>query len=231
MNLFTEKEFNNQNQHFSFRLRNLYLKDEKVFQQIQHYLPNPIYIIDRNNDNYQFISTSFFSKGKEIEKMHAFGKPYLKEISNLSLLKQLENKTRVFHLENDYNDVCNYLQCVSLKNKMTSFFTNKIIINDTLTLNTTLFPSESQLISDIFKELIPSGEDNLNKWLKFQTLTKREKGILKLIANDYSNKEVSDLLFISIHSVKTHRKNIYKKLDIHKTSQLVRIAIAMELLK
>ena len=72
---------------------------------------------------------------------------------------------------------------------------------------------------------------NLNKWLRFQTLTKREKEILKLIANDFSNNDVSEALFISTHSVKTHRRNIYRKLDIQKTSQLVRIAIAMELLE
>ena len=114
---------------------------------------------------------------------------------------------------------------------MTFYFTNKILINDNLTLNATLFPSDNKLTNKIFKELIPFGEDNLNKWLRFQTLTKREKEILKLIANDFSNNDVSEALFISTHSVKTHRRNIYRKLDIQKTSQLVRIAIAMELLE
>jgi DNA-binding CsgD family transcriptional regulator len=169
--------------------------------------------------------------GEEIENLHSLGNPYLKKISNLTLLKQAENLTKTFHLENDYNGVCNYLQSVSLNGKMTSYFTNKILINEKLTLNSTLFPSDSQVINKIFKELIPSGQNNLNKWLRFQSLTKREKEILKLIAHDLSNKEISDLLFISSHSVKTHRRNIYRKLDIHKTSQLVRIAIAMELLQ
>lgn len=231
MNLFTEREFNNQNQHFAFRLRNLYVKNENEFRLIQDYLPNPIYVNDRVDFSYQFFSKSFFSKGEEIEKLYTLGKPYLLTISNSILLKQAETIANKFHLENDYSDVCNYLQSISLNNKRTSYFTNKILINDKLTLNVTLFPSDSQLISNVFKELIPLGEANLNKWLRFQTLTKREKEILKLIANDYSNKEVSNLLFISSHSAKTHRRNIYKKLDIHKTSQLVRIAIAMELLQ
>lgn len=231
MNLFTEREINNQNKHFAFRLRNLYLRDKNEFYLIQDFLPNPTYINDRKNLDYHYFSKSFFSKGKEIEKLYTLGLSYLNTISNKTLLKQALNTSKKFNLRNDYNDVCNYLQSVSLNDKMTPFFSNKILINDELTLNTTLFPSDSQLINKVFKELIPSGQDNLNKWLRFQTLTKREKEILKLIANDYSNKEVSDLLFISSHSVKTHRRNIYKKLDIHKTSQLVRIAIAMELLK
>lgn len=231
MNLFTEKEIIDQNKHFAFRLRNLYLNNESDFYLIQEFLPNPIYINERINLSHHFFSKSFYSKGKEIENLFVLGKPYLQKISNLNLLEQAIKTAAKFHLENDYDAVCNYLQSISLNSKMTFYFTNKILINDELTLNTTLFPSDNQIINKVFKELIPAGQENLNKWLRFQTLTKREKEILRLIANDYSNQAIGDLLFISAHSVKTHRRNIYKKLDIHKTSQLVRIAIAMEILQ
>ncbi|WP_417886675.1 response regulator transcription factor [Zunongwangia sp.] len=231
MKLFTEKDIYNQNKHFSFRLRNLYLKNKKEFYSIEDFIQHPIYINDRVNHNYHFFSKSFYSKGEEVAKLRELGKPYLKTISNTKLLIQSEQLAKKFHLKNDYNDVCTYLQSVQLNGKMTSYFTSKILINDQLTLNTSLFPSDCQIMNKVFKELIPSGEDNLNNWLRFQTLTKREKEILKLIANDYSTKAISDLLFLSAHSVKTHRRNIYKKLDINKTSQLVRIAIAMELLQ
>lgn len=231
MNLFTEKEFNNQSQHFAFKLRNLYLKSKEEFCQIQDYLQFPIYVNDRQTIKYHYFSNTFFSKGKEIENLYTTGLPYLKKISHPFLLEKSLKKAKTFDLLNDYNSVCNYLQSISLNGRMTSFFTNKILIDDKLTLNTTLFSTDSVFAEKIFKELIPSGEENLNKWLRFQTLTKREKQILKLLANDYSNKEISDLLFLSSHSIKTHRRNIYRKLDIHKTSQLVRIAIAMELLE
>ena len=42
-------------------------------------------------------------------------------------------------------------------------------------------------------------------------LTEREKEIIKLIANEYSNAQIGDELFISERTVETHRKNIYRK--------------------
>lgn len=45
------------------------------------------------------------------------------------------------------------------------------------------------------------------------SLTIREKEILSLIASGFSNKEIAKRLFISIHTVKTHIYNVYKKID------------------
>jgi DNA-binding NarL/FixJ family response regulator len=59
----------------------------------------------------------------------------------------------------------------------------------------------------------------------FEPLTTREREVLKLIAEGKSNKEVANLLFISIRTVQHHRANIRKKLNIKKTADLVRYAI------
>jgi DNA-binding NarL/FixJ family response regulator len=56
-------------------------------------------------------------------------------------------------------------------------------------------------------------------------LTVREKEILKLIAEGMSNKEIADMLYISIRTVEHHRENIMKKLNIKKMAKLVRYAI------
>ena len=56
-------------------------------------------------------------------------------------------------------------------------------------------------------------------------LTKRELELLGLIAEGKTNKEVADLLNISIHTVQTHRLNLMKKLNVHDSTQLVRYAI------
>ena len=56
-------------------------------------------------------------------------------------------------------------------------------------------------------------------------LTPREREVLKLVAEGKSNKEISDLLFISIRTVENHRANIMNKLNIKKTADLIRFAI------
>ncbi len=57
------------------------------------------------------------------------------------------------------------------------------------------------------------------------TLSDREIEILKLVAEGLSNKEIGDQLFISHRTVDTHRTNMMKKLDIHNTAGLVKLAI------
>jgi DNA-binding NarL/FixJ family response regulator len=45
-------------------------------------------------------------------------------------------------------------------------------------------------------------------------LTEREREILKWITDGKSNKEISDSLFVSVETVKSHVKNLYKKLNV-----------------
>ena len=55
-------------------------------------------------------------------------------------------------------------------------------------------------------------------------LSKREKEILILIAEGFTNTEISKQLFISIDTVDTHRKNLYTKLNVKNTAMLIRHA-------
>jgi DNA-binding NarL/FixJ family response regulator len=56
-------------------------------------------------------------------------------------------------------------------------------------------------------------------------LTAREREIVQLLAEGKSNKEVADVLSISVKTVETHRTNIMRKLRFHSISELVRYAI------
>jgi DNA-binding NarL/FixJ family response regulator len=59
----------------------------------------------------------------------------------------------------------------------------------------------------------------------WDTLTSREKGILKLIAEGYKNKKIADFLCISVKTVEKHRANLMQKMDLHSVSFLTRLAI------
>ena len=55
-------------------------------------------------------------------------------------------------------------------------------------------------------------------------LTKREREILKLVAEGFKSKEIADYLCISVHTVETHRAALMKKLNLHNTAALVAFA-------
>ncbi len=56
-------------------------------------------------------------------------------------------------------------------------------------------------------------------------LTRRELEVLRLIAEEYSNPEIAEKLFISIRTVDTHRRNLLEKLGVKNTAGLVKYAI------
>lgn len=59
----------------------------------------------------------------------------------------------------------------------------------------------------------------------YDLLTDREKEILQLLAEGRSNKEVANLLDLSVYTVETHRKNIMLKLNLHSTAEIVLYAV------
>ncbi len=61
-------------------------------------------------------------------------------------------------------------------------------------------------------------------------LTKRELQVLRLIAEEYSNPEIAERLFISIRTVDTHRRNLLEKLGAKNTAGLVKHAIRLGLI-
>lgn len=61
-------------------------------------------------------------------------------------------------------------------------------------------------------------------------LSDREKDIIKCVAKGMSNKEIADALFLSIHTVTTHRRNITAKLQIHSPAGLTIYAIINNLI-
>jgi len=69
------------------------------------------------------------------------------------------------------------------------------------------------------------GKKNSTPQTQMDTLTQREREVLKLIAEGYKNKDVADFLCISLKTVEKHRANLMRKLDLHNTSALTLYAV------
>jgi two-component system, NarL family, response regulator NreC len=59
----------------------------------------------------------------------------------------------------------------------------------------------------------------------YEALTDREKQVLKLVAEGRSNKEIADVLGISVKTAMTHRAHVMQKLDLHDRTGLVKFAL------
>jgi two-component system response regulator NreC len=59
----------------------------------------------------------------------------------------------------------------------------------------------------------------------YDLLSTREKEILQILASGKTNREIADLLYISVATVETHRTNIFQKLHLHNLAELILYAV------
>jgi len=78
-----------------------------------------------------------------------------------------------------------------------------------------------------YLQRVEAGEER-ERW---DGLTQREREILKLIAEGYTNQEIAQKLYISVKTVQTHRAHILEKLGLHDRTELVRYAIRKGLIE
>ena len=83
----------------------------------------------------------------------------------------------------------------------------------------------SPSISDNVLEGYLTGRKKLKSKTSWDTITQREREVLKLLGEGYQNKEISDMLHISVKTVEKHRANIMNKLDLHNAAALTAYAI------
>ena len=81
---------------------------------------------------------------------------------------------------------------------------------------------DPQVAREALRESEPAAEAGSNL---YESLTDREKQVLKLVAEGKSNKEVAELLGISVKTAMSHREHVMEKLGLHNRTDLIRFAL------
>jgi DNA-binding NarL/FixJ family response regulator len=85
----------------------------------------------------------------------------------------------------------------------------------------TVNDGEQFLYEDLRKQLV----NNLFTPAHFIKITRREKEILQMIADEMTTQEIADKLFLSIHTIVNHRNSLLQKLDVRNTAGLMKKAV------
>lgn len=86
-------------------------------------------------------------------------------------------------------------------------------------------------ISDQVIDGYLNGRKTLKEESNWDTVTQREREVLKLLAEGFANKEIATFLHISVKTVEKHRSNLISKLDLHNVAQLTAFAIQKKLIE
>ncbi len=76
----------------------------------------------------------------------------------------------------------------------------------------------------------PPFEQN-EKAIQYLKISERELEVLELVAQGLSNKQISDKLFVSVNTTKTHLSHLYEKLDVKRRTQAVEKAKSLKLIE
>ncbi len=84
-----------------------------------------------------------------------------------------------------------------------------------------LYPTMAKKLLSDYLQRVKVGSDKE----RYDGLTNREREIVKLIAEGYTNQEIAERLVLSVTTVQTHRAHIMAKLGLHSPTELVKYAL------
>jgi DNA-binding NarL/FixJ family response regulator len=88
-----------------------------------------------------------------------------------------------------------------------------------------------RLLTRLVDDFRTNGQAGLVRQPRFGTLTKREREILKMLAEGRSVKEIAGSFDLSVKTIEAHKFNLMRKLDIHNKAQLVQYAIQKKIIR
>ena len=205
----------------------------------------PASVMMHDMENLQPLGVSYMNNwgierlGTSVDEINTLGDAYYDKYFIQEELKAIFEGVAKYLLQADFDKQYNYFQRVKLYKEVDFkwFYTVCKLIKiktdvgtkDTMIMLASPVEGIDLMISRVNKVL---DEDIYikNNYRIFASLTKREKTIIAMIANGKSSKEMAEELFISIHTINTHRKNIINKTGCNSFAALLKFAIAFELL-
>jgi len=157
--------------------------------------------------------------------------PQMDGIDLIATLKKQNPKIRVIALTVHRND--EYV-LAALKAGADGYILKEANYSELITAARAALRGKHYLSPEISGNLIQvylEGEKGPRKKSPLETLSRREREIVSLIADGQTNKEIADRLCISVKTVETHRYKIMTKLNVHNAAALITVALERGLIR
>ena len=144
------------------------------------------------------------------------------QIEDIARIKLLAPKTNVMVISSDHNK--NNIYKV-LDGGIKNFITKECDSDEIIQAVRATAKGEKFFCAKVVDIILEKHFNIKNEHCEPSQLSQREAEIVQLIAEGLTGREIADRLFLSHHTISTHRKNILKKLHVNSTSELILYAI------
>ena len=228
----TERESEITNHIYLNKMRRLYQSDKELFSTVMSYMPLPVTRSEVKTWN--FTDLNFEAEemtGRDKDFILKEGSKYTSSLVRKDNLPIIRNYLKARTYNQYYDRVIPYFQNAKYngKDEFIWLYTYKIFLNAQEYFSLYQPLHQFRVITPVLIELLEEEPISIAQYSAYHTLTRREKEILKLVALGDSNNRISNKLFISPHTVRTHRNRIWKKLDIKHLRDAIRFAKLFDL--
>ncbi|MEX2344194.1 MAG: helix-turn-helix transcriptional regulator [Balneolaceae bacterium] len=169
------------------------------------------------------------------DEIREMGMKYLENYLHPTSLASVAEFLPPLYANVDKHKTFPFLQYVKLYNSKDFSplitFTKNTTYEKGLVLCLSLRPGDFEKMSPKMEQVVEMDQFKLKHFKRFQQLTRRELEILKFLAKGFKNVQIAEQLFISRQTVETHRKHINRKLEISSYRDLVKYALAFNLVE
>ena len=234
MKRYTEKELIIESQANLKIIENDIFKGKYTLEEISDILPGIIHVNSLNDFAILFLNKYGEERfGLSHEEIVAKGAQFIDDMFETGTAEHFAMPLIKMIQDEDRSGVISFFQKIKPYSKSEYEWlltTSKFLNNKNESISISLGLSEMEgPIKSISKVL----DENLyirKNMQRFGSLSKREKQILKLVAQGQSTNQIAEKLFLSPQTVKTHRKNISKKLELTRSIEWEYFAEAFNLL-
>lgn len=207
-------------------------------EDIGDYIPGSVMVQDLNvmeNTYMNHYGCDYLRHSSE--ELQAMGAEYFERFFPQEEIAILKPELQKFVMQGDANKVYSFFQRVrpDVNSDYKWYFTTSKLYpadvpGDVLKLVKIAVPADmNNLAGRKFTDLIEDDIFVRKNYRRFNLLSVREKEIIHLIVEGKSSFEIAEQLFLSIHTINNHRKNILHKLEINCLSQLIKFAISFNI--
>ncbi len=210
------------------RIKVMLVEDNQLFRM-------GLSVVLRNCEDLHLVTTA--SDGKEaLNKYREFDldvvitdilMPNMNGVELSAALRQLNPDVKILAVTGDEDEK----RLLEVVHAGAMGFVKKDVVADEITKAVkTIYSGNVYFSPEIFQTLVTNLRQPVNKFAVdniTHTLTTREMEILKCIAEEMTNKEIANMLYISPRTVDTHRRNLLQKLNAKNTAGLVRYYVSM----